>query len=171
MAVIKLVGPAYTTEGQLAVFSVALDSDPLTAPLAIGGSVTFTLDTSGASATEGVDFAGLVATDLKSSDPTKISLGSISTDATTGRVTVTATNISGSILARGTSLLTFALATRPDDALGESTEVYSVALVATSPGDTVSGTGVVSTCTWILIWTYCIFTTVWTVSISCSLIG
>jgi len=144
VAVIKLVGPAYTSEGLLAVFSVALDSDPLTTPLAIGGSVTFTLDTSGASATEGVDFASLVATDLKSSDPTKISLSSISTDASTGRVTVTATNTSGGILARGTSLLTFALATRPD-ALGESTEVYNVALVATSPGDTVSGTGVVST--------------------------
>jgi hypothetical protein len=132
MARIRLIGPSTSTEGRQAIFAVVLDD-----PLAAGGSITLTLDSASASATEGIDLAQLDAADLLSSDGGRISLSAFSTDSASGAVTVTVTNTSGSQLAIGTTLLTASLKIR-EDLLDETSETYSVTLSAALP-DTVNG--------------------------------
>jgi hypothetical protein len=131
---IRLSGPASVTEGQAASYVVALDG----VGLAAGRSVTFSLDSAAGTATEGVDFAALLASSLEKADG--ITLGAIST-AANGTVTVTATNTSGAALAVGATLLTVQLPTTTD-ALVEGSETFGVTL---SSSTAVVSSGVVTT--------------------------
>ena len=113
MAVIKLVGPANTATGSLAIFAVALDDDPLTnTSLAANGFIDITLDSAPGTAFEGTDFARLLTADLIAADSSKISLSNFSTNPITGAASLRVRNISTAALQRGTTLLSFALATR-----------------------------------------------------------
>jgi len=131
---IRLSGPASVTEGQVASYAVATDG----VGLAAGRSVTFSLDSAGGTATEGVDFAALLASNLEKADG--ITLGAIST-AASGTVTVTATNTSGVALAVGATLLTVQLPTTTD-ALVEGSETFGVTLASSTA---VVSSGVVTT--------------------------
>jgi hypothetical protein len=140
--VIKLVGPATTAERSLAVFAVELD--PL-ASLAASESITFTLDTQPGTATEGSDFAALVAANLQAADSTEIELSNIVTNPLTGAVTVTVTNKStSSSIGPGSTLITFALATKIDLVNEITAEQYTATLIpgtnASLPGGAPSQT-------------------------------
>ena len=142
MAVIKLVGPATTSERSLAVFAVELD--PL-ASLAASESITFTLDTQPGTATEGSDFAALVAANLQAADSTEIELSNIVPNPLTGAVTVTVTNKStSSSIGPGSTLITFALATKIDLVNETTAEQYTATLIpgtnASLPGGAPSQT-------------------------------
>ncbi|MCP9833924.1 MULTISPECIES: Calx-beta domain-containing protein [unclassified Cyanobium] len=131
---IRLNGPATVTEGSTADYSVVLDG----VGLAAGRSVTFSLNSAGGTATEGADFAALLATSLQKADG--IQLSGIST-AADGTVTVTATNISGAALAVGATLLTLQLPITTDSVV-EGNETFGVTL---SSGTAVVSSGVVTT--------------------------
>lgn len=144
MAVIKLIGPGTIAEGNFAIFAVALD-EQLSPSLAAGAFIDISLDSAPGSATEATDFARLVATDLLAADSSKLRLSNFSTNSSTGAVSFRVTNIGTTSLPPGTSLLSFALATREDTAV-EPDEDYSVSLAATSAGDSVAtGAAVVTT--------------------------
>ena len=144
MAVIKLIGPGTIAEGNFAIFAVALD-EQLSPSLAAGAFIDISLDSAPGSATEATDFARLVATDLLAADSSKLRLSNFSTNSSTGAVSFRVTNIGTTSLPPGTSLLSFALATREDTAV-ELDENYSVSLAATSAGDSVAaGAAVVTT--------------------------
>lgn len=119
---IRLNGPAAVTEGQAASYAVVLDGVGLPA----GRSVTFSLDSAGGTATEGADFAALLASSLQKADG--ITLSGIST-AAEGIVTVTATNTSGAALAVGATLLTVQLPITTDSAV-EGNETFGVTLAS-----------------------------------------
>jgi hypothetical protein len=120
---VGLSGVTTVAEGQAAAYAVSL----LGGAFLAGQSLTLTLDTAGATATEGVDFAALLAGDLKPA--AGISLSGISTDPISKAVTVTATNSSGSALAIGSQLLSFAVVTTAD-AIAEGPETYGVSLTS-----------------------------------------
>ena len=122
---VGLSGVVTVAEGQAAAYAVSL----LGGGFLAGQSLTLTLDTAGATATKGVDFAGLLAGDLKAA--AGISLSGISTDPITKAVTVTATNSSGQTLAAGSQLLTFAIQTT-QDTLNEGDENFAVTITAAS---------------------------------------
>jgi hypothetical protein len=125
---IRLNGPASVTEGQTAIYSVVLDG----VALAADRSVTFSLDSAGGTASEGLDFDALVVNSLQKAEG--VTLSGIST-AADGTVTVTATNTSGAALAVGATLLNVQLPITTD-ATVEGTETFGVTLA--------SGTAVVS---------------------------
>jgi len=140
--VISLTGPAAVTEGSPAVYGVALDG------VALGGgrSVTFSLDSqgfvdlAGLSATQGKDLSALVAANLKAT-PAGLTLSAISTDPTTGAITLTATNTLLSDLAAGSQLVSFELPTS-NDVFVEGDETFRVSLSSSTA--TVTG-GVITT--------------------------
>jgi hypothetical protein len=129
-ATIKLTGAASVAEGSSANYAVSLDGVGLGA----GRSLTFSLDTASGTATEGADFAALLAGALTAASG--VTLNAISTDPITKAVTLTATNTSGADLAANTQLLSFAVAAAAD-AIAEGNETYTVSLT--------SGTATVST--------------------------
>lgn len=131
---IRLNGSATVTEGSTADYAVVLDG----VGLAIGRSVTFRLDSAGGTATEGADFAALIATGLQKAGG--IQLSGIST-AADGTVTVTATNISGAALAVGATLLTLQVPITTDSVV-EGNETFGVTL---SSSTAVVSSGVVTT--------------------------
>ena len=121
---IRLSGPTSVTEGQTASYAVGLDG----VGLAAGRSATFVLDSIGGTATEGQDFAALIASSLQKADG--ITLSGISA-AADGAVTVTATNTSGGDLAVGATLLTVSLPITTD-ATVEGTERFSITLASST---------------------------------------
>ena len=121
---IRLSGPTSVTEGQTASYAVGLDG----VGLAAGRSATFVLDSIGGTATEGQDFAALIASSLQKADG--ITLSGISA-AADGAVTVTATNTSGGDLAVGATLLTVSLPITTDAAV-EGTERFSITLASST---------------------------------------
>jgi hypothetical protein len=131
---IRLTGAATVSEGQQASYEVVLDG----VGLAAGRSVTFSLDSASGTATEGVDFAPLLAELLQPA--AGISLGGIST-AADGTVTVTATNISGAALTVGATLLSLQLPITTDS-LVEANETFGVTLASSTA---VVSSGVVTT--------------------------
>lgn len=135
MASIKLFGPVSTSPGSLAIFTVALDD-----PLASSSFIDITLDSLGGSAVEGTDFAKLLAADLNAADLSKIRLSNFSINPATGAVSLRITNIGTTMLQLGTTLLSFALATRETATTGTN---YSVSL--SSPGTVISGAPTVTT--------------------------
>ena len=130
-AAIKLTGATTVAEGGSASYAVSLDGVGLRA----GQRITFTLDSSGLTATQGAafDFAELLVSNAGAglSPAPGITFSSISTDATTGAVTLTATNSGASDLAVGAQLLSFSLATTSDP-LPEINETFSVSLSSSS---------------------------------------
>ena len=133
-ATIRLNGPASVTEGQAASYAVVLDG----VGLAAGRSLTFSLDSAGGTATEGADFAALLAANLQKADG--ITLSGIST-AADGTVTVTATNTSGAALAVGATVLTVQLPITTDSTV-EGNESFGVTLASSTA---VVSSGVVTT--------------------------
>ena len=130
-AVITLSGSASVQEGNTAAYAVSLDGVSLGA----GQSVKLVLDTISGSATEGSDFAALVAAGLKAAPGLKLS--DISIQASTKAVRLTVTNRSNADLAVGAPLLSFTLNTI-DDSTVEVTEAYRVTLTS-STADVSSG--------------------------------
>lgn len=120
-AAITLSGPETVVEGaSTGIYSVALSGVGLGA----GRSVTLTLKSSSGTATEGLDYSALAATNLAAA--TGVALSGISTDPN-GVITATATNSSGTDLATGSALLSFTIPTT-DDVLVEGSEAYTVTL-------------------------------------------
>ncbi|MFM7675567.1 MAG: hypothetical protein ACKO5F_08260, partial [Synechococcus sp.] len=131
---ITLFGPDSVIAGSLSgTYQVALDS---VTTLAAGDSVTFTLDTLGdvdllalvADATEGIDFAALLAGNLVAGSG--ITLSALSTGPK-GAITLTATNTSGSPLSVGSQLLSFQIQTFKGSIEGTS-DLYEVTLSSAS---------------------------------------
>src|SRR5262249_42185238 len=106
---ITLSGPGTVAEGATtSAYTVSLSGVGLGA----GQNVTFTVDSASGTATEGADFAALLQAGLSAASG--ISLSNFSTNATTGAITVTATNTSGSDLATAAALLSFTIAASQD---------------------------------------------------------
>ncbi|MFN5850828.1 MAG: beta strand repeat-containing protein [Pirellulaceae bacterium] len=126
-AAITLSGPAAVIEGELTTpYIVTLNG----VSIAAGASVSFTLDTSSGTATEGADFTALSAANLTSG------LSFTTSQGDNGTINVTVTNNSGSTVASGSILVQFALPTT-DDAIVEGTEGFTVTLSSTTATVTV----------------------------------
>ncbi|MCE2754224.1 MAG: hypothetical protein LW720_20390 [Pirellula sp.] len=124
---ITLSGPAAVIEGELTTpYIVTLNG----VSIAAGASVSFTLDTSSGTATEGADFTALSAANLTSG------LSFTTSQGDNGTINVTVTNNSGSTVASGSILVQFALPTT-DDAIVEGTEGFTVTLSSTTATVTV----------------------------------
>lgn len=132
---ITLTGSALATEGQIAAYTVALNG----VGLAVGRSVTFTVDSGSGTATEGADFSALLESNLVPS--TGITLSARSTDPASKAVTVTATNISASALPVGAPLLNFELPISVDSVV-EGSEAFSITLASAT---SLVGNGLVTT--------------------------
>lgn len=133
---ISLTGPPLVTEGQSATYTVALNG----VSLAVGRSVTFTVDSGSGTATDGIDFSALQdSTTLVPA--TGISLSAKSTDPSTNAVTVTATNIGSTPLAGDAALLTFQLPITVDSVV-EGSETFGITLTSSTAA---VGTGLVTT--------------------------
>jgi hypothetical protein len=138
---IRLNGPASVLEGEIATYAVVLDG----VALAVGRSVTFSLDSASGTAAEGADFEPLLVANLLKADGVQLSTISTATD---GTVTVTATNVSDAPLAPGAALVTAQLPVITDSevegnesfavTLASSTAVVSGGLVTTTISDLVS---------------------------------
>ncbi len=133
---IALAGQASVVEGQSAAYAVTLGGSGLLA----GQSVTLTLDSATGTATEGVDFAELVAGGITAG--AGVTLSGISTDPVTKAVTLTATNSSGLALTSGSQLVSFSLAAVQDQST-EGDETFRVLLY--SEAATVTNTMVATT--------------------------
>ena len=83
-----------------------------------------------------------LAADLNGADPSRIRLSNFSTNPVTGAVSLRITNVSTTTLQRGTTLLSFALATRED---ANTATNYNVSLVASNLVDSVSGAATITT--------------------------
>ncbi len=137
---LALTGPASVNEGDLTTnYTVSLDGVVLGA----GQSVTFTLDTSSGTATEGSDFQALLSGGLHGASGISLSGFSV---AANGAITVTATNTTTSDFASGSPLLNFQVATITDTTvegpenfnvvLSSSTATITTPLVVTTINDT-----------------------------------
>jgi len=123
VAAITLSGPSSVVEGATTgAYSVSLSGIGLGA----GQSVTFTLDSSSGTATEGTDFSALVSSDLLPG--TGITL---STSTAGGVITVTATNSSNQTIETGSTLLRFTIDTAGDLA-SEIVTDFNVSLASVS---------------------------------------
>jgi Ca2+-binding RTX toxin-like protein len=134
---LALTGTASLIEGGTASYAVMLNGIGLGA----GQSVTFTIDAASGTATEVADFAKLASGALIHG--AGITLSSISTDGTTGAVTVTATNTSGSDIAIGSTLASVSLPTMTDTIV-EGVESFTVSLTSAA---VVSGSPVTTSIT------------------------
>jgi hypothetical protein len=122
---LALTGPLLVVEGEVSSsYSVTLSGEGLAA----GQSVTFTIDSVSGSATEGEDFAALLAGDLKAG--AGITLSGVSTGAD-DVITLIVTNTGGSTLAAGSALLTFEIRTTQDTEV-EGLEDFKLELGSTS---------------------------------------
>jgi hypothetical protein len=124
-AVIRLIGSPSVLEGANASYAVSLDGVGLGA----GQRVTLTLDSATGTATEGVDFAELVAGGITAGSG--VTLSGISTDPVTKAVTLTATNSSGASLAAGAQLVSVSVPTTAD-LFSEGPESFAVSLSSAS---------------------------------------
>lgn len=129
---IYLTGSSSALEGTNASYSVRLDN----VGMGVGASVTLTLDGASVSAIEGGDFALSFSSSLVAS--AGVTLSNITVNPTTGAVTLSATNTSGSILSTGAQLLTFNIPIALDS-IAEGNETFTVNLSsALSPVGTAS---------------------------------
>jgi Ca2+-binding RTX toxin-like protein len=117
---VSLVGETSVTGGDAAAFAVYLDGT-----LAADGVIVMDLYTASGTATEDDDFSRLVAADLTASPG--LTLSGVVTEPVTKAITLTITNTSGTDLAPGSQLLSFALDTvRP--ASTETAETFTTTL-------------------------------------------
>jgi len=121
---ITLIGPGSVFEGaESDSYRVSLNNKTL----GPGQSLIFTVDSESGSATENVDFGALTFDALLPA--VGITLSNISTNGTTGAVTVTATNTSGNTLGSGTELLSFRIFAFPDNIFPEQ-ETFFITLTS-----------------------------------------
>ena len=133
---IRLIGETSTAEGAAAAYAVVLDGTALAA----GRSFSFSLDTTGLTASEGIDFAAFIASNITAASG--ITLSAISTDPVSKKVTLTATNTSGASLDAGRQIITFSVNTT-QDLLAEGNETFSVTIA--DPTGVTLGTPAITT--------------------------
>ncbi|MEX0649532.1 MAG: Calx-beta domain-containing protein [Candidatus Andersenbacteria bacterium] len=135
---IKLIGSSSVAEGSIATYSVILDDG---VALGIGQSFSFSLDTAGLTATEGIDFAQLIASNITVATGFSL-VGTPVIDPEDGRIKLTVVNSSGSVINEFQNVVNISIATT-QDLLVEGTEIFSLTL--SNPTGTTLGTSVVTT--------------------------